>query len=126
MAHILIVDDDEAVRELLKQALAHAGHTSDEARNGSEGLELARQRPYALVILDRSMPRMNGLEVLQIFRASPALKALKVLMCTSANRISEIDEAFAAGADDYLTKPIDLGRLAAKVAKHSAAPSRPT
>lgn len=118
MARILICDDDDAVREVIQAALSETGHAIDAARDGMEAMEFVKKNKYDLLILDRNMPRLNGLQVLQLLRASPATKTLKVLMCTSAGMIGEVDEAFGAGADDYIVKPIDLDRLIKKVVKH--------
>lgn len=117
MGRVLIADDDDAVREVITAALAD-NHQVDAARDGFEAMELIKKNAYDLLILDRNMPRLNGIQTLQLLRAAPATKSLKVLMCTSAGMIGEVDEAFAAGADDYLVKPIDLDRLIKKVAKH--------
>lgn len=117
MAHILVVDDEESIRELIKEVLAMDGHTFDMASNGSEALEHIRKKPFDLVILDRNMPTMSGIQALEVLRANPKYKALKVLMCTSSSVTKEIDEAFAAGANDYVLKPINLQALLGKVTK---------
>src|SRR5687767_916526 len=121
MAKILVVDDEEAIRELIKEVLAADGHSFITAENGAEALERLKAGPVDLVIIDRNMPRMNGIEAVTILRANPGFKALKVLMCTSASVTKEIDEAYAAGANDYILKPINLQLLAGKVRKHLAA-----
>ena len=118
MGRILIVDDDDAVREVVLAALSEGKNLVETARDGFEAIELVKKNSYDLVILDWNMPRLNGLQVLQLLRGSPATKALKVMMCTSAGMIGEVDKAFEAGATDYLVKPIDLDRLIKKVAKH--------
>jgi CheY-like chemotaxis protein len=75
-----------------------------------------------LAIVDRNMPGMSGIEIVQLIRLNPKTASLKVLMCTSASMTKEIDEAFAAGADGYVFKPFDFDMLIAKVAKMLAAP----
>jgi len=120
MAHILVCDDDEHIRELIKEVLSIDGHTFDTAANGAEALERLRTGTYALLIIDRNMPKMNGVHAVQLIRSNPNTKDLKVLMCTSASVTAEVDEAFAAGATDYILKPINLQALAAKVKKHLA------
>jgi CheY-like chemotaxis protein len=117
MAHILVVDDEVAIRELIQEVLGMEGHTCDQAENGSHALECLKAKKYDLVIMDRNMPKMTGVQALQILRASPALKDLKVIMCTSASVTREVDEAFEAGASDYILKPINLAMLAGKVRK---------
>jgi CheY-like chemotaxis protein len=121
MAHILIVDDEESIRELIKEVLSMHGHTFDMAGNGAEALEKIRAAKYDLVIMDRNMPKMTGVQALAMLRTNPAYKDLKVLMCTSASVAKEVDEAFQAGASDYILKPINLQLLSGKVQKHLAA-----
>lgn len=122
MARILVVDDEESIRELIKEVLSPDGHHFDEAGNGAEALEKLRAAEYDLLIIDRNMPRMTGIEAVTILRANPKLKSLKVLMCTSASVTKEVEEAFSAGANDYILKPINLQMLAGKVKKHLSGP----
>jgi CheY-like chemotaxis protein len=119
MAHILVVDDDAAIRDLIKDVLTEPGRTFAMASSGSEALALAAKTRFDLVILDRNMPRMGGLEVLRTLRANPATAKLKVLICTAAEILSEVEEAFAAGANDYIVKPLDFAKLKAKAAYHT-------
>lgn len=118
MAHILIVDDEESIRELIKELLSINGHTFDMAANGAEALERLRKSKYDLVVMDRNMPKMTGVQAVAMLRSNPAFKDLRVIMCTSASVAKEVDEAFSAGANDYILKPINLQLLAAKVAKN--------
>lgn len=118
MAHILIVDDEEAIRELIKEVLAIHGHTFDMAGNGAEALERLRKAKYDLIIMDRNMPKMTGVQAVTMLRSNPAFKDVRVIMCTSASVAKEVDEAFNAGANDYILKPINLQLLAAKVVKN--------
>lgn len=120
MAHILIVDDEESIRELIKEVLSINGHTFDMAGNGAEALELIRAKKFDLVIMDRNMPKMTGVQAVAMLRTNPSYKDLKVLMCTSASVAKEVDEAFQAGANDYILKPINLQLLSGKVQKHLA------
>lgn len=119
MANILIVDDDAAIRDLIKEVLAVQGHTFSMASSGAEALALVAKTRFNLVILDRNMPKMSGLDVLKTLRASPATAKLKVLICTAAGMLSEVDEAFSAGATDYIVKPLDFAKLTAKAARHT-------
>lgn len=119
MARILVVDDDVAIRDLIKEILTGHGHTFDIASSGSEALAKIGKTQYDLVILDRHMPEMSGLKVLKTLRASPATAKLKVLFCTAAGMMAEVDEAFSAGATDYIVKPLEFAKLIAKVARHT-------
>lgn len=123
MAHILLVDDDDNVRSLMKEIVLMAGHTCDEAVNGSEGLAKLRKGKYDLAIFDRNMPVMDGIQAITTLRAFPQFKDFKVLMCTSASVNKEVEEAFAAGATDYILKPINLQMLIGKLNKHLGPPA---
>jgi len=117
MARILIVDDEESIRDLLKEVLLTQGHEFLLAANGSAALELLRKKTVDLAIIDRNMPGMSGIEVVQLIRQNPKTTRLKVMMCTAASITKEIDEAFAAGADDYILKPLNFATVLAKTAK---------
>jgi two-component system chemotaxis response regulator CheY len=116
MANILIVDDDPTIRELIRDILAGLGHAFAMADSGARALEMISKTHFDLVILDRNMPSMGGLVVLRNLRLNPATAKLKVLFCTAAEMLAEVDEAFAAGANDYIVKPLDFTKLKAKVA----------
>ena len=125
MARILIVDDEEYIRDLIKEVLSSGGHEFHFAADGSQALEVLRKKSVDLAIVDRNMPGISGIEVVQLIRRNPKTASVKVLMCTGSSVTKEIDEAFAAGADDYVLKPLNFAALAAKVAKTLAAPPRP-
>jgi CheY-like chemotaxis protein len=123
VAHILVVDDEAAIRELIQEVLSMDGHTCDQADNGASALEkLKAGGKYDLMIMDRNMPKMTGIQALQLLRSNAAFKELKVLMCTSASVNREVEEAFEAGATDYILKPINLAMLSGKVKKHLGLP----
>ena len=115
MAHILIVDDDSTIQDLIKEVLSMQDHTFDTAEKGSEALQKIRKSRFDLVILDRGLPEMDGIQVLKLLRTSPGCAGLKVLMCTGAGMLSDVDEALQAGASDYIVKPLDFAKLNAKV-----------
>ena len=117
MAHILVVDDEESVRELIKDLLTMDGHTVEMAANGQEAVAAVRAKPFDLVVMDRNMPKSDGILALTIIRCDAKLKNLKVIMCTSASVNKEIEEAFAAGANDYILKPLNIQMLLGKVKK---------
>jgi CheY-like chemotaxis protein len=121
VARILIVDDEEAIRDLIKEVLSPGGHELHLAGDAKQAFELLRAKSLDLAIVDRNMPGMTGIEVVQLIRQNPKTAKLKVLMCTGASVTKEIDEAFAAGADDYLLKPLNFAQLLGKVAKALAA-----
>ncbi|MGH2931210.1 MAG: response regulator, partial [Solirubrobacteraceae bacterium] len=126
MARILIVDDEESIRDLIKEVLSSGPHEFHLAADGAQAFEVMRKKAVDLAIIDRNMPGMTGIEVVQLMRQNPKFAAIKVLMCTGASVTKEIDEAFAAGADDYVLKPLNFAQLLAKVDKALAAPPRPS
>lgn len=120
MARILVVDDDSDVRELLVTVLTDGGHAATAVGNGEDALARLAAEPFELVVMDRSMPRLSGMETLVALRKDPALKGVKVIMCTGAGMLADAEAALAAGADDYVVKPLDIPRLLEKVARHAA------
>jgi putative two-component system response regulator len=103
---ILIVDDEEGIRCLLKQKLSSSGYNCIEASNAAQALELLVSRAVGLVILDMKMPGKTGLEVLpEIKKRSPQTS---VIMATAVSDVSVVVECMKQGAYDYLTKPFDL------------------
>ncbi len=120
-AMILVVDDNEPDRRLLEAHLGPHGYGLEFARDGVEAMSLLEQDPlpYDLVILDRSMPRMNGMEVLTSIKATPRLRTLPVIMHTASSAPEDVVEGIRAGAYYYLTKPYDGETLRAMVATAS-------
>ncbi len=112
MSHILIVDDDPQIREVLRIALRQDGHDVTEAGDGAEGLAKARNGKADLVVLDIGMPEMDGLEVCRRLRSE---HNTPVLFLTA--RDDEIDRVlgFELGGDDYVTKPFSPRELLARI-----------
>lgn len=118
---VLVVDDDKAVRDQMRRFLAREGCDVVTARNGAEGLNLARQVKPALITLDVLMPGCDGWSVLQELKADPELASIPVVMLTMADKRNR---GYALGAADYLMKPIDRDALRKLIAKFwSGAPS---
>lgn len=117
MARILIVDDEEPIRSLLRDLLASENHELHLAAGGSEALELLRRKTIDLAIVDRNMPGMTGIEVIKIIRQNAKMARMKILMCTGASVTKDVDEAFAAGANGYILKPLNFPAVLGKVAK---------
>jgi DNA-binding response OmpR family regulator len=115
MSRILVVEDDTDIANLIVHYLTPAGYEAQVIANGSEALAAARQRPPDLVILDRMLPGLDGLEICRALRADPELGAVPILMLTA--RAEEIDRiaGFETGADDYVTKPFSPKELVARV-----------
>jgi len=111
---ILIVEDQENIRLILKLNLEMDGHTVIQAENGLKGLEKIKEMPD-LVLLDIMMPEMNGLEACSHIKADEKTKDIPVFMLTAKSQIGDIENAFKAGADDYLTKPFEPAELNKKL-----------
>ena len=112
---VLVIDDEETVRDLMRRFLAREGFDVVTARDGAEGLALARQLRPALITLDVMMPGLDGWEVLQALKADPELAAIPVVMLTI---VDEKNRGYALGAADYVTKPIPRDRLRALLARY--------
>lgn len=110
---ILVVEDNLALADALREALAADGHAVDTAHAGPEGLELMGAFPYDLVILDVMLPGMSGLEVCR--RARERRVAAPILMLTARDTLADKVAGLDSGADDYLVKPFDLPELKARV-----------
>ncbi len=105
---VLVVDDDSAARDLLTRFLEREGFAVKAARDGREGLALARQYRPKVVLLDVEMPNVNGWAMLQALRSDPVLRDTPVIMISV---LHERSVGFAMGANEYLTKPIDRAQL---------------
>jgi two-component system copper resistance phosphate regulon response regulator CusR len=110
---ILIIEDEVNIADALKRALAEQHYSVDVAGTGEDGLELAEVNDYDLLILDIMLPDINGWEVCRELRKNKFTTPILMLTAldTIENKIRGLDE----GADDYLTKPFDLGELLARV-----------
>jgi EAL domain-containing protein (putative c-di-GMP-specific phosphodiesterase class I)/CheY-like chemotaxis protein len=115
---VLVVDDDEALRALVCLALQRADFVTIEAASGEEALRILETRSVSVVIVDLGMPGISGLEVTRALRQKPETATLPVLLMTGSGSRDTVLEALAAGADDFLTKPIRLDELVARVRSH--------
>jgi CheY-like chemotaxis protein len=122
MAKILIAEDELDIAENLVALLTAKGHRASAVADGAEALARARKDPPDLLLLDVMLPRMSGHDVCRMLRADPKTAKLKIVMVTGLGRGGDVEEAFAAGADDYLIKPFDSERLFKKIAKVLALP----
>ena len=108
---ILVVEDNELNRVLLKDVLEHYGYEVTEAVNGAEGLRRAREHPPDLLFLDIQMPVMDGFAVIRALRNDPVPGIRKIIALTSFAMRGDRERIMAAGFDGYLTKPIDTREL---------------
>ena len=101
---ILLIDDSKATRAIVAKMLRAYECEILEAANGALGLDVARQNPPDLIILDMTMPVMNGVETLQALKADEALKHIPVIMLTANSNPEEMEQMKALGASEYITK----------------------
>jgi DNA-binding response OmpR family regulator len=109
---ILVVDDDEGIRSLLKQELTEAGYNVEEAADGKAAIVKIRERRPDLVILDVMMPEMNGFDVAAILKNDPQTMEIPIIILSV---VQDKARGFRIGVDRYLTKPIDTGLLFSEI-----------
>lgn len=114
-SRILIADDNQQNRELLEAYLADEGHEILMAVDGLQTLEAARTQRPDLILLDIMMPKLSGYEVCQRLRQTAETREIPVLMVTALKDSGDIERAVAAGADDFLTKPVHRLELITRV-----------
>ncbi|MDH5490514.1 MAG: response regulator [Myxococcales bacterium] len=113
---VLLIDDDAAIREIARLALVRlADHELDEASSGAEGISLAKLSPPDLILLDRTMPGLDGLETLLLIRKDRALREIPVVFLTGRTSASELARYQELGAIGAIAKPFDPHRLARQV-----------
>ena len=117
-AAVLVVDDDGATRRLVAFALRRGGFDVIEAETGEAALEFVRTETIGLVVLDMVMPGLSGTEVVQALRARQETATLPVLLMTGSGDSDSVIEGLAAGADDFVPKPVRLDELVARVNAH--------
>jgi two-component system cell cycle response regulator DivK len=115
---ILVVEDQEDNRQILRDLLGSAGYNLVEAANGEQALAAyAKQRPD-LILMDIQLPVMDGYETTRRIRADPESKAIPIIAVTSYALVGDEDKARAAGCNDYVTKPYSPRELLAKVREY--------
>ncbi len=112
---ILVVDDEPTIRSLFTRVLRDAGYATLEAADGVEAIEMLDEHSVALVLLDSTMPRLDGAGVIRAIRARPDTETLPIILVTAKADLEDRVQGLAAGADDYLAKPVALDELEARV-----------
>ncbi len=112
---LLVVDDDEDNRDLLYRRLERHGYAATAAASGHEALALLRQDPFDLVLLDITMPILDGIAVLKMIRETYTAAQLPIIMVSAKDESEDIVEALSLGANDYITKPIDFAVAFARI-----------
>jgi two-component system phosphate regulon response regulator PhoB len=115
MSRILLVEDDPDIRHLVTFKLEKAGFAVVATEDGYAALREAHARTPDLVLLDVRMPRITGIEVCRELRADPRTAAVPIIMLTARARPLDLEQAFAAGATDYIVKPFSPRDLLARV-----------
>ena len=115
MAKILLVEDNEMNRDMLSRRLQRRGHEVLVAVDGQQGVEVARRERPQLILMDMSLPILDGWEATRQLKADDGTRATPIIALTAHAMSSDRDRAMAAGCDDYDTKPVELGRLLDKI-----------
>lgn len=113
---ILIIEDEKGITDFLKQGLEEEGYSVSFAYNGTEGLEMALNSNFDLILLDWMMPKMSGLEVCKAYRKTNT--TTPILFLTAKDTIQETIEGLRAGANDYIKKPFSFDELLERIKIH--------
>ena len=108
---ILIVDDNDQNRILLRSVLIHYGYMVLEAADGAEAVRMAQEQTPDLILMDILMPVMNGIDAGKVLRADPRTKGITMLALSAFNLLADDDNFFNTGFDGYIAKPIDIRKL---------------
>lgn len=111
--HVLIIEDDKDAAAYIAKGLGESGYVTDTAHTGSEGLSMALSGNYDILIVDRMLPELDGLSVIQKVRAEKS--SVPVLILSALGEVDDRVEGLAAGGDDYLVKPYAFSELLARV-----------
>jgi DNA-binding response OmpR family regulator len=115
MSRILVVEDDRDIADLIVHYLTHAGHDADVLTSGADAMPSARRQVPDVLILDRMLPGLDGLEVCRAMRSDPTTAAVPIIMLTARAEESDRIVGLELGADDYVTKPFSPKELVARV-----------
>ncbi len=115
MARILVVDDESVILKLLDYRLTMSGYDVITALNGTEALEMTRNKKPDLVILDVALPEMDGCEICELLKKDERYAGIPVMMVTATAREESIKRGINAGADAYMTKPFESEELLSKI-----------
>ncbi|CAA0098350.1 Polar-differentiation response regulator DivK [Starkeya nomas] len=115
MAKILLVEDNEMNRDMLTRRLSRNGFEVVVAVNGQEGVDLALSQRPSLILMDMSLPVLDGWEATRRVKADPSTAGIPVIALTAHAMAQDREDAMAAGCDDFDTKPVELPRLLEKI-----------
>ncbi len=115
MAKVLLVEDNEMNRDMLSRRLQRKGYEVLLAEDGEQGVAAAKAERPALILMDMSLPGLNGWDATRVIKADPDTKDIPVIALTAHAMAGDRDKAMEAGCDDYDTKPIEFPRLLEKM-----------
>ena len=115
MARILLVEDNEMNRDMLTRRLQRRGHEVLIAVDGADGVAVAQLQLPRLILMDMSLPVVDGWEATRLLKADPSTSDIPIIALTAHAMSEDREQALAAGCDDYDTKPVDFGRLVGKI-----------
>jgi CheY-like chemotaxis protein len=124
MPRILLVEDNEMNRDMLSRRLARKGYEVSIAIDGRQGLSMALRGGFDLVLMDMSLPEMDGWEATRQLRADPRTRTLPIIALTAHAMAGDREKALKAGCDEYDSKPVEFPRLLAKIESILGGPSQ--
>ena len=116
-AKILLVEDNELNRDMLSRRLSRRGHQVIEATDGEAALALAASERPDLILMDMSLPVLDGWEATRRLKAAPATRPIPVIALTAHAMVTDRERSLEAGCDDFDTKPVEIERLLGKIAR---------
>ncbi len=114
---ILIVEDNDKNRRLIEDVLKYYGYDVQEAANGEEGINLAREYKPDLIFMDMQMPVMDGFTAIKVLKNDPGTMHIKIIAITSFAMVGDKERIQSAGADDYISKPVNTMELPMRIEK---------
>lgn len=115
MARILLVEDNEMNRDMLSRRLSRKGHQVVIAVDGAQGVKMASSEQPDLILMDMSLPGLDGWEATRQIRATPDIQAIPIIALTAHALSGDREKSLEAGCNEYETKPIDFPRLMTKI-----------
>lgn len=115
MPRVLLVEDNEMNRDMLSRRLIKQGYEVAMAVDGGQGVEMAKAGTYDIILMDMSLPVIDGWEATRQIRATPGLDRIPIIALTAHAMAGDRDKALEAGCSDYDTKPVEITRLLAKM-----------
>jgi two-component system, cell cycle response regulator DivK len=123
---VLVVEDDPLMQRMALKVLRSRGYATEHASNGREAVAMAARLRPALILMDLSLPEMNGWEATRALKADPALASIPVIATTAHAMVGDRETAIAAGCAECLTKPYEIAELVALVVRYLGPPQAKT